>query len=150
MVPAERSDVVHRVLEVDAIATLAPPEVPDVVDAALPDRDREQVGALQREVGGVIRPEAAAGGHDLLESAGVVVDERNDLIEYPVLVGQVAASSLFEREALVDPRRSVEAVDAEDLEASVVDQTRQDPDQPVVLVVEAAALLGREHEEGAS
>ena len=58
-------DVVHRVVEVDGVAALAPADDRDVVDAAHADREREEVGALQREVRGVVGAEARAGRDDL-------------------------------------------------------------------------------------
>src|SRR3712207_8231569 len=57
-----RSDVVERVVEVHRLAALpAAADDAHVVDAAHADRDREQVGALEREVRRVIRAERRAG-----------------------------------------------------------------------------------------
>src|SRR6185312_8188592 len=50
-------DVVDRVVEVDGVAARAAAEERDVIDAAQAEREREQVGALQAEVGGVVGAE---------------------------------------------------------------------------------------------
>ena len=50
MVAVEVRDVVHRVVEVDRFAALAATLDGHVVDAAHPDREREEVGALEAEV----------------------------------------------------------------------------------------------------
>src|SRR5438067_8753248 len=71
VIAAEVDDVVHRVLEVDGVAALAPAAGRDVVDAAQADREREEVGALEREVGRVVGAEARAGEDDLAGPAGV-------------------------------------------------------------------------------
>src|SRR6476646_11442693 len=57
VVAAQVRDVVHRVVEVDGIALLAPALNRDVVHAAHADREREEVGPLEAEVGRVVGPE---------------------------------------------------------------------------------------------
>src|SRR5436305_9764306 len=80
--------VVERVVEVDRVAALAPPDDGDVVHAAHADRERKEVRALQREVRRVIRTEARAGDDDV--AAGVLLDERRDGVGDPALVLAVA------------------------------------------------------------
>ena len=70
VVAAEVRDVVDRVVEVGRLAALAP-AVPGgrVVVARHADREREQVGALEREVDGVEGAEADAERDDLAAPA---------------------------------------------------------------------------------
>ena len=75
-------EVVQRVVEVHGLAALAPPAPGRrVVVAREAEGEREQVGALEREVRGVIAAEAAAGRQDLLGRAAVGVDPRDHLLE---------------------------------------------------------------------
>ena len=99
VVAVQVRDVVDRVVEVGRLAALAP-AVPRrrVVVAGQADREREQVGALEREVDGVEGAEADAERGDVLRAAAVVVDERHDLVEDPRLVAPVLARALLERE----------------------------------------------------
>ena len=71
--PCEVADVGHRVVEVGRVALLAP-GLPGgrVVVAREAQRQREQVGVLEREVGRVVGAEAAAQGGDLHRAAAVV------------------------------------------------------------------------------
>ena len=81
-------DVVHRVVEVGGVAALAP-AVPGrrVVVARQADRQREQVGALEREVGGVKGAEAARRRRSARRAPPQSsADERDDLVEDPRLV----------------------------------------------------------------
>src|SRR2546421_332775 len=97
MVAVQVPDVLGRVVEVRGVAALAPAEARDVVDAGEADREREQVGALEREVGGVVGAETAAGERDLGRAAAVVPDERRDALHDPGLVVSVSAGPLLER-----------------------------------------------------
>jgi hypothetical protein len=108
VVAAEVVDVVGRVVEVDGVAALAPGDDRDVVDAALADREREHVRVPEGEVGGVVGPEADAGDHDL-GRVRVGLDERDDLVQDPVLVAAVLLGPLLEREPVVVPAAGVEA-----------------------------------------
>src|SRR5689334_8079427 len=75
MIAVEVGYVVHRVVEVGGLAALAP-SVPGgrVVVAGHADGEREDVGALQREVGRMKRPEAAATDDHLAGAPAVVAD----------------------------------------------------------------------------
>jgi hypothetical protein len=140
-------DVVGGVVEVDGVAALAPADRRDVVDPALADREREQVGALEREVGGVVGAEAGPGDGDLLRAADVVVDERHDRADDPRLVGAVAAGALLQGQRLVVPRLAVDRVDAVELHAARLDQAGDRLDHAHVLVVVGVAALRREREQ---
>ena len=50
VVAVQVADVVGGVVEVDGVAALAPADGGDVVDAAVADREREDVGPLEREL----------------------------------------------------------------------------------------------------
>src|SRR4051812_7101965 len=79
----EVRDGVDRAVEVRLVAPLAPCVAPArrVVVPGQADGEWEQVGALEREVRGVVAAEAAAGGEDLGETAAIAVDPRDDLAE---------------------------------------------------------------------
>src|SRR3954453_1245908 len=81
MVAAQVLDVVTGAVEVRLVATLAP-GVPAlrVVVAAEAEREREAVGALEREVGGVEGAHAAARRDDLGRAVLVAVDEGHDAL----------------------------------------------------------------------
>ena len=107
VVAAHVRDVVERVVEVGGLAALAP-RVPArrVVVARQAEREREQVGALEREVDRVVGAEADAERGDLLRAAAVGVDPRHDLVEDPRLVAAVlAARAASSGIAGVRPRR---------------------------------------------
>jgi len=148
VVSLQLRDVVGRVVEVDGVPALAPPEHRDVVDPALADRDREQVGALQGEVGGVVGAEARAREEDLRRAAAVRVDERHDLLEDPALVSAVAAGALLHRQRLVVPCLPVDRVDAVELDPARIEQPGHGVHHAHALVVVAVALLGGEREHG--
>ncbi len=139
--------VVHRVVEVERVAALPPADPADVVDARQADREREQVGPLQREVRRVVRAEARPGDQDLLEAAAVVVDPRGHVVHHPVLVAAVQLGALLERQVVAAPAPAVERVDRVDLQPAGVDEPGQLGQHPVRLVVPAAAPLRREDQE---
>jgi hypothetical protein len=91
VIALEVGDVVHRVVEVGLGATLAP-SVPGsrVVVAGHADREREQVGPLERKVGRVEGAQAASAHDHLVGAAAVLSDEWNDLVVNPSLVLPVA------------------------------------------------------------
>src|SRR6478735_11733831 len=91
-----------------------------VVVAREADGEREQVRPLEREVRGVEGTEARTRGDDV--AAGLVLDERHDLIEDPRLVAAVLARPVLQRELAVRPRRRVERVHAVELHPAGVDQ----------------------------
>src|SRR3954469_19868322 len=66
VVAVEVGDVVDRAVEVRFVAAVAPGVAPvgRVVAAREAQREREEVAALEREVRGVVAPEAAPGRHD--------------------------------------------------------------------------------------
>src|SRR5205085_11582904 len=84
-------EVVERVVEVGGLPALAP-AVPGarVVVAGEAEREREEVGALEREVDRVIGAEADAERGDLVRLA-VLLDMRDDLLDDPRLVARVVA-----------------------------------------------------------
>src|SRR5439155_11240166 len=132
---------------VRGVAALAPAAgESDVVDAAQAERQREEIGALEGEVRSVERAHAAAGEQDL-GAVALGVDERDDVLEDPVLVGAVAARALLERDAVVRPAPLVEAVDGVDLDAARLDQPGDRADHPVLLPVPGVAALGREDDQ---
>src|SRR3954454_23626594 len=141
-------DVVERIVEVRLDPALAAARHRDVVDARHGDGDREEVGAAKREVRGVVGAERGARQQDLLRTAAVLVDERRDLVDEPVLVAAVKARGLLELGA-AEPRARVIRGDAVDLHATGVDQTADRADHPVRLPVADVALLGRERDQRA-
>src|SRR4051812_49291638 len=146
VVALEVCDVVHRVVEVGGLAALAPP-VPRgrVVAAGHADGEREQVGALEREVCSVECPEAASAGDHV--AAAVVADERNDLVEDPCLVELVTACTLLERNAGVRPRLSIEGVDAVELHPAGLEQVADRADHPATLELAGVAAFGWKGED---
>jgi hypothetical protein len=139
-------DVVERVVEVGGLAALAP-AVParGVVVTGEAHREREQVGALEREVDRVVGAEADAERGDVVRLA-VGLDVRHDLLDDPRLVALVVAGALLERKAVVGPRLGVERVDGVELHAPALDQVGDRADHPLVLEVPRAPALGRERE----
>src|SRR5215218_10087290 len=103
VIAVEVGHVAHGVVEVDGVAALAPAEALGVVDAALADGQGEQVGPAEGEVGGVEGAEAGPGDHDLQGALAVVVDERHDLVEDPVLEPGVLAGPGLQGEVGVAP-----------------------------------------------
>ena len=91
MVAAETGDVVGRVVEVDGVAAFAPADGRDVVDARQAEGQREEVAAAEGEVGGVEGAERDTCCQDLLEAPAVGVDQRDDVVEKPILVAAVPA-----------------------------------------------------------
>ena len=73
----------------------APPTIPGgrVVVAGQADRKREDVRALEREVGGVEGAEARPAGDQLARARAVGAHERDDLAEDPRFVDTVAAAA---------------------------------------------------------
>jgi hypothetical protein len=135
-------DVIHRVVEVRLFAALAP-RVPRgrVVVAGEAQREREQVGPLEREVRRVKGAQAAAERRDLQFTAAIGVDERHDLAENPRLVTAVFASAILQGQALIRPGLAVVAVDAVKLDPAGVEQLRNGIDHAVAGKVRRAALL---------
>ena len=151
VVAAHVGDVVERVVEVGGLAALAP-RVPGrrVVVARQAEREREQVGALEREVHRVVGAEADADGGDLLRAAAVGVDPRHDLVEDPRLVAGVLVRARLERDRGVRPRAAVEGVDAVELHAPAREQLVERADHAPVSVLPRVAALGREREHRAA
>src|SRR3954464_4886092 len=98
VVAVEVRHVVDRAVEVRLVPALARGVAPGrrVVAARQADGEREEVGALEGEVSGVVAAEAAAGRDDLRAAAAVAVDPRDDLLEDPGLVAAVRAGALLE------------------------------------------------------
>ena len=103
VVAVEMWHVVGRVGEVRRVAALTP-AVPRrrVVVAGLADRDREQVGALQRQLEGVVGTHRAAGDDRPARALAVGADVRRDLVGHPALVGLVPPGPLLDRQARSD------------------------------------------------
>src|SRR6187401_1526489 len=90
--------VSHRVVEVEVVTRFPPSHVGRVVDAALADRDREEVGPLQTEVGRMVGAETAAGNDRFRETSAVVVHTGYDVVDDPVLVQTMTRCSFFDRD----------------------------------------------------
>src|SRR5215207_6166849 len=150
VVAAEVGHVIHRAVEVDGVAALAPAELAGVVDAALADGQGEQVGPAEGEVGRVEGAEAGPGDQNVERAAAVVVDEGDDLVEDPVLEPAVLDGPGLQGQVGVAPAGRVEAVDRVHLDPAGLDQAGDGVDHAPVLIVGAAALLGLEDEQGAA
>ena len=148
--PSEVGDVVHRVVEVRGLTALAPP-VPrgGVVVTGHADRQRKQVGALEREVGGVVRAEADTARDHLARATAVVADERNHLAQDPRFVDAMAARPLLERNrpgwTSSRGRRSPRSRASRRPSAS---RSADRGDHPVALELARVAALSRERDTG--
>src|SRR5579862_7294945 len=149
VVPVEMGDVVHRVVEVDGVAALAATLDAHVIDAAQADRDREQIGALEAEVRGVVSAERRSRGEQLVRLR-VGLDERDEPREHPPLVVAVAAGTLFERKVAARPALAVERRRAVELEPARLEELAEGRDHATVLPVPRLAVLGREREQRAA
>src|SRR5260370_37040271 len=111
MVAGKLRDLVHGIVQVDGIAGVAPTLHRYVVDAAHPDRDGEEVAALEAAVHGVVGAEGRA---DRAELAGVRVrlDERHEPRQHPPLVLTVPPRSLFALQIVARPAFASERRDA--------------------------------------
>src|SRR5918994_3427294 len=143
MVALDVSYVIHRVVEVNGVTTFASSHNRNVVNTALADRQREKIGALQREVRRVVGAERASRGDELLWSSAVVENPRDDLIDDPVFVQAVGACSVLKGEVRTVPAAGVEAVNAVDLHSAGVDQGRNGRNHSSVFVVPGAPFLSR-------
>ena len=139
VVAVQVRDVVDRVVEVGGVAALAP-GVPRrrVVVARQAEREREQVGALEREVQRVVRAHRGAQRDDLARPAAVGGDVRHHLVDDPRLVRAVAPGALLQRQLPGRPRAAVVRVDAVELHPAGVDQVGDGADHAVVLEVPGA------------
>ena len=151
VIAAEVRDVVGRVVEVHRVATLnrllAIRHDRHVVDAAVADREGEEIGAPEREVRSVVGAEADAGDGDLGVVARIGADERHDLVHDPVLVAPVLLRALLQREPVAVPAAGVVAVDGVDLHAPGLDQIADRIDHPALFVLPRRALLRGEREQ---
>ena len=98
------------------------------------------------EVGGVVGAEADAGDDDL-RRLRVGLDERDDLVQDPVLVAAVLLGPLLEREPFAVPAAGVEAVDRVDLDPPLLDRPADRVDHPALLVLPGRPFLRGEGEE---
>lgn len=151
MLTPQVGDVVHGVVEVGGVAACTP-AVPGsrIVAAGHADREREEVGALEGEVGRVKRAEAAAARDQLAHAAAVLPDERDHLVEDPGLVGLVTTRALLERDRAVRPRFGVRRVDAVELHPAAGEQLADRPDHPAALEFAGVAALGGEGQDRAT
>src|SRR4051794_17743282 len=141
-------DVIQRIVEEGILASLAPTVAGGwVVVARHADRERENVGALEREVRGMESAEAAPARNHLAGATAVVTDEWDDLVEDPRLVDPVTARTLLDGDAGIRPRLGIERVDAVELRSAGLEQVADRADHPTTLELARIPFLRRERED---
>ena len=139
---------VHRGVVVEGLVHPAAEEVLGVVAARKRDAALEQVGATQRDDGGVGGAHGAAGGERQELGLVLLLDERHELVHHVGVVGLLHGGAGLLVALTVGPALLVHGIDAEQLDLATFHEVGQLVHHAEVLVLVGQAILRGEHDHG--